>query len=66
MAFTLWTSSDRFAFAADNGCFLTLVPAVIVAVGVPAALWAKYGRRAAYFTRDRGPAMETPAKTTAP
>ncbi|MFF3319885.1 APC family permease [Streptomyces sp. NPDC003035] len=51
MIYSLWTSSDHFAFAADNGRFLTLVPVVILITGVPAALWAKYGRRAAYFTR---------------
>ncbi|MBT2444108.1 APC family permease [Streptomyces sp. ISL-36] len=53
MVFSLWTSSEHFAFAADNGRFLTLVPVVILVGGVPAALWAKYGRRAAYFDRDR-------------
>ncbi|MEU8527431.1 MULTISPECIES: APC family permease [Streptomyces] len=53
MVYSLWTSSDSFAFAADNGRFLTLVPAVILVTGVPAALWAKYGRRAPYFDRTR-------------
>lgn len=50
---SLWTSSADFAFAAGNGRFLTLVPVVIPAAGVPAALWAAYGRRAAYFHRGR-------------
>ncbi|MFJ5265125.1 APC family permease [Streptomyces sp. NPDC088387] len=58
MVYTLWTSTDEFAFAADNGRFLTLVPLVILATGVPAAYWAKYRRRAAYFVRDR-PAPHT-------
>ncbi|WP_406253391.1 APC family permease [Streptomyces atratus] len=60
MVFSLWTSCDHFAFAADNGRFLTLVPMVILVTGVPAALWAKYRRRAPYFYRDPASAPRTP------
>ncbi|MFB8037211.1 APC family permease [Streptomyces sp. NPDC056004] len=65
MVYSLWASSEHFAFASDNGRFLTMVPVVILVAGVPAALWAKYGRRAPYFHRDR-PSAPRPSKTPVP
>ncbi|MFJ3699347.1 APC family permease [Streptomyces sp. NPDC090052] len=44
------TSTDHFALRADNGWFALMVPVLMVASGVLAAAWAKWGRKSAYFS----------------
>ncbi|MGW0391850.1 APC family permease [Streptomyces sp. NPDC003042] len=55
VAYEQWTSVDHLAFDAENGRFLTVLPLTVIALGVPAALWTRYRRRAAYFTQPAAP-----------
>ncbi|MER6980934.1 APC family permease [Streptomyces carpinensis] len=50
MAWSQWTSTDHFAFSASNGRFLTVLPLVILLIGLPLAAWNRYRRKAPYFT----------------
>ncbi|MBX9427399.1 MULTISPECIES: APC family permease [Streptomyces] len=56
-----WNSVDHLAFDAENGRFLTVLPLTVIALGVPAALWTRYRRRAAYFTQPPAPLAPAPA-----
>ncbi|WP_405782922.1 APC family permease [Streptomyces sp. NBC_00859] len=44
------TSTDHFALSAGNGWFALMVPFLMVASGVLAAAWAKWGRKSSYFS----------------
>ena len=49
LAYSDWTSVPAFAWSATNGRFIATIPLVIVAAGIAASGWAKWGRRAPYF-----------------
>ncbi|MER5888907.1 APC family permease [Streptomyces sp. NPDC001941] len=51
LAWTFWDSADHFAVSPDNGWFMLLCPAVMVATGLVAAAWAKWVRKSPYFVR---------------
>ena len=55
-----WQQSPDFAFNAQNGRFLALVPFSIVAVGLLVSAWAKWGRNAPYFASRRAVAPAAP------
>ncbi|MDI9887025.1 APC family permease [Streptomyces sp. HNM0645] len=61
-----WTSVDHMALDPENGRFLTALPLGTVLLGVPAALWTRYRRRAAYFTRPAPPLAPASASRPAP
>jgi amino acid transporter len=67
LAYSDWTSVPNFAWSAVNGRFIASIPLVIVAAGVAASAWAKWGRRAPYFARERAaaPAGEAPLPAAA-
>ncbi|MFE0187776.1 APC family permease [Streptomyces sp. NPDC058989] len=48
------TLSDHFEPSPDNGWFMLLLPSLFVLVGLATAAWAKWVRRAPYFTTGRG------------
>lgn len=56
-----WNSVDHLAFDAENGRFLTVLPLTVIALGIPAALWTRYRRGAAYFTQPPAPLAPAPA-----
>ncbi|MFG2479000.1 APC family permease [Streptomyces fagopyri] len=54
LAWSFYTSADHLEVSADNGWFLLLVPALMIASGFVAAAWAKWVRRSPYFRTGRG------------
>ncbi|MER5974304.1 APC family permease [Streptomyces sp. NPDC002055] len=65
VAYQQWTSVDHLAVDPENGRFLTALPLGTVLLGVPAALWTRYRRKAAYFTRPAPPLAPAPAPASA-
>ncbi|MFP1628324.1 hypothetical protein ACLB9X_24880 [Streptomyces sp. 5K101] len=61
-----WTSVDHMALDPENGRFLTALPLGTVLLGVSAALWTRYRRRAAYFTRPAPPLAPAAAPLPTP
>jgi len=57
LAVSDWQQAGGFAFNAQNGRFLALVPLSIVAVGILVSAWAKWGRKAPYFASRRALAV---------
>ncbi|MPY36518.1 APC family permease [Streptomyces adustus] len=67
LCWSFYTSADHLELSPDNGWFLLLVPAVMVASGVVAAAWAKWVRRSPYFRTGDGTDADAPQLlTTAP
>ena len=52
LAYSDWTSVPSFAWSAVNGRFIASIPLAIILAGIVASAWSKWGRKAAYFTRD--------------
>ncbi len=68
LAYSDWTSVPGFAWSATNGRFIATIPLAIVAAGVAASAWAKWGRRAPYFNvrgESVAEAHESPAPAVA-
>lgn len=51
LSISSWQQSPGFAFSAENGRFVALVPVAVVMVGIALSAWAKWGRRSQYFAR---------------
>ncbi|MFF3608387.1 APC family permease [Streptomyces sp. NPDC002463] len=60
LAWWLYDSADHFEISADNGWFALLVPALILASGLAVAAWARWVRKAPYFSPgfDTSPCSE--------
>ncbi|BAU87957.1 amino acid transporter [Streptomyces laurentii] len=54
LAWTFYDSTDHFELAADNGWFELSVVILMIVSGLPAAAWARWRRRSAYFVGDIG------------
>ncbi|MFB7342992.1 APC family permease [Streptomyces hydrogenans] len=54
LAWWFYDSADHFELSADNGWFALLIPAVILASGLMAAAWARWVRKAPYFSPGFG------------
>ncbi|MEU3493735.1 APC family permease [Kitasatospora cineracea] len=52
LAWTFYDSADHFELAADNGWFELSVVVLMIVSGLPAAAWARWRRRSAYFLGD--------------
>lgn len=48
------TMSDHFEASPDNGWFMLLLPALFILLGLATAAWAKWVRKAPYFSTGRG------------
>ncbi|MFG2821428.1 APC family permease [Kitasatospora sp. NPDC048365] len=59
LAWTFWDSADHFELSADNGWFELLVPVLMIASGLVAGAWARWVRKAPYFSPDYSPASGT-------
>jgi amino acid transporter len=75
LAWSFYDSADHFELAAENGWFELLVPVLMIGSGLLAAAWARWHRRAPYFTAgfgasaDDGPAPTrngSPTRTGSP
>ncbi|GAA3376870.1 APC family permease [Streptomyces sannanensis] len=54
LAWTFYDSADHFELSADNGWFALLIPVLMLGSGLLVAAWARWGRRAPYFSRGYG------------
>ncbi len=59
LTWTFYDSADHFELSADNGWFELTVVVLMIVTGLPAAAWARWRRRSAYFL---GEAAGTPGK----
>ncbi|MFF4345803.1 APC family permease [Streptomyces sp. NPDC001530] len=64
LCWSFWTSADHLELSANNGWFLLLTPAVMIASGILAAAWAKWVRRSPYFRTGRGTDADAPQLLT--
>ncbi len=55
-----FTPTDHFEVSADNGWFLLLTPALMIASGFLAAAWAKWSRKSPYFRTGHGTDADAP------
>lgn len=53
-AWVFYDSADHFELSADNGWFTLLIPALMLASGLAVAAWARWVRKAPYFSRRFG------------
>jgi len=60
LAWSFYASTDHLEVSADNGWFLLLTPAVMIASGFVAAAWAKWIRRSPYFKSGEGTDADAP------
>ncbi|MFE7388649.1 APC family permease [Streptomyces sp. NPDC057582] len=54
LAWWLYDSTDHFEISADNGWFDLLIPVLMLASGLMAAAWARWVRKAPYFSPGFG------------
>lgn len=54
LAWVFYDSADHFELSADNGWFTLLIPALMLASGLAVAAWARWVRKAPYFSRRFG------------
>ncbi|MFG2944410.1 APC family permease [Streptomyces adustus] len=64
LCWSFYTSADHLELSPDNGWFLLLVPAVMVASGLVAGAWAKWVRRSPYFRTGDGTDADAPQLLT--
>ncbi|MCX4419141.1 APC family permease [Streptomyces mirabilis] len=60
LAWSFYTSTDHLEVSADNGWFLLLTPALMIASGFLAAAWAKWVRKSPYFRTGHGTDADAP------
>lgn len=60
LAWSFYNSTDHFEVSADNGWFLLLAPALMIASGFLAAAWAKWVRKSPYFRTGHGTDADAP------
>jgi amino acid transporter len=54
LCWTFYESADHLEISPDNGWFLLLIPATMIATGFVAGAWAKWVRKSPYFVTGRG------------